>query len=141
MNKRTNLYEKIIEFIIKSVVPITIVLAFIINGAESSINHILTATMYMIYPEKALEFVESEEKEDIGVTEEVNKEYVKSETQSSVITSAKIDLEIPTDIQKLVKKIYENTEYPEIKSVRDAKRIFDEVTQKTATDYKNILRI
>jgi 1-deoxy-D-xylulose-5-phosphate reductoisomerase len=45
------------------------------------------------------------------------------------------------DIQKLVKKIYENTEYPEIKSVRDAKRIFDEVTQKTATDYKNILRI
>lgn len=103
MNKRTNLYEKILEFIIKSVVPITIVVAFIINGAESSINHILTATMYMIYPEKALEFVESEEKEDIGVTEEVNKEYVKSETQSSVITSAKIDLEIPTDIQKLVK--------------------------------------
>lgn len=45
------------------------------------------------------------------------------------------------DIQKLVKRIYETTEYFDIKSVSDAKDVFNEVTEKTATDYKNILRI
>jgi 1-deoxy-D-xylulose-5-phosphate reductoisomerase len=45
------------------------------------------------------------------------------------------------DIQKLVKNVYENTNYSQIKSISDAKNIFNEVTEKTAKDYKNILRI
>ena len=45
------------------------------------------------------------------------------------------------DIQKLVKNIYEKAEYTEIKSVADAKQVFAEVVNKTATDYKKILRI
>lgn len=45
------------------------------------------------------------------------------------------------DIQKLVKNIYEKAEFTQIKSVADAKQIFAEVVNKTATDYKKILRI
>ena len=46
-----------------------------------------------------------------------------------------------SDIQKLVKNVYENSEFTDIKSVADAKQIFADVVNKTATDYKKILRI
>lgn len=45
------------------------------------------------------------------------------------------------DIQKLVKRIYETTQYPQIYSALDAKTIYDEVCEKTLVDYKNILRV
>lgn len=45
------------------------------------------------------------------------------------------------DIQRLVKKIYETATFSEIKSVADAKFVFEEITSKTALDYKTILRI
>ncbi len=130
MNKRTNL---VIDFIIKSIIPIAIILVFFINGFESSLNHVLSATMYMIYPEKALEFVKREDRKETGVTDEVDKEKVKAETQNSVITSADIDLEIPTDIQKLVKSAEEKY----ANSSNDGKIISVDYSKQNATSEYN----
>lgn len=99
MNKRTNLCEKIFECVIKSIIPITLVISFVIGGFEPSFNYVLTATMYMIYPERAFEFFEVQDKE---ITEEISKETAKAENTESVITSANISSVIPDDIQKLV---------------------------------------
>lgn len=99
MNKRTNLQEKIFEYIMKSTIPIVLAMTFLIGGFESSLNYILIATMYMVYPEKAIELFEPQDEEK---TEEINKETVKGQNKESVITSANINSVIPDDIQELI---------------------------------------
>lgn len=133
MNKRTNLSEKAVGFIVKSIVPIMLIISLLIGGFDASINRVLTATAYMIYPEKALDFLETENKKDIGVIEEINEETAKSENTESVITSAKVDLVIPDDIQKLVteaEKKYAN-------SSNDGKIIVADYSKQNATSEYN----
>lgn len=126
MNKRTNLHEKIFEYIIKSIIPVTLVISFVIGGFEPSLNRILTATMYMVYPEKAFEFFEVQ---DTKSTETIDKETVKAENTESVITSANINSVIPDDIQKLIteaEKKYAN-------SSNDGKIISADYSKQNAT--------
>lgn len=102
MNKRTNLREKIFEYVIKSIIPITLAITLVVGGFEPSLNRILSATVYMICPEKVFELLETQEKQNTTDTEEINKETAKAENTESVITSANISSVIPDDIQKLV---------------------------------------
>ena len=99
MNKRTNLQEKIFEYIIKSIIPITLAIVFVVNGFESSFNHIVSATAYMIHPENLFEIFAPVEKEN---SEEISKETVNTENAESINTFANINSVIPSDIQKLV---------------------------------------
>lgn len=102
MNKRTNLREKIFEYVIKSIIPITLAITLVVGGFEPSLNRILSATVYMICPEKVFELLETQDKQNTTDTEEINKETAKAENTESVITSANISSVIPDDIQKLV---------------------------------------
>ncbi len=112
MNKRTNLHDKIIEYIIKSIIPTTLVVALLIGGLESSLNRILSVATYMIYPEKIFEFFENHNKDNTINSDKIVNETAKAEYTESVITSANIKLTIPADVQKLVKqaqKTYANS--------------------------------
>ena len=66
MNKRTNLQEKIVEYLIKSIIPVTLVFALVIGGFEPSLNRILSATVYMICPEKVFDFLKTQEQNTNG---------------------------------------------------------------------------
>lgn len=99
MNKRTNLTEKVFEYILKSLVPLALALSIAVGGVEPSLNRILTATVYMIYPEKAFENFKNN---TVSVTEKVSAETAKAENTESVVTSGNVVSEIPADIQKLV---------------------------------------
>ncbi len=133
MNKRTNLHEKVFEYVIKSIIPVTLAITFVVGGFESSLNHILSATMYMIYPEKAFELLQIQDKENTGSTEEINKETAKSENTESVITSANINSVIPADIQKLV----EEAEKKYANSSNDGKIIVVDYSKQNATSEYN----
>lgn len=102
MNKRTNLGEKAFEYIIKSFIPITLAIVVLLGGFEPSLNRLLSATVYMVSPEKAVQFLKTENAENKGVSEDVNDEKAKAENTDSVITSSSIEAESPSDIQKLV---------------------------------------
>ncbi len=102
MNKRTNLGEKAFEYIIKSFIPITLAIVVLLGGFEPSLNRLLSATVYMVSPEKAVQFLKTENAENKGVSEDVNDEKAKAENTDSVITSASIEAESPSDIQKLI---------------------------------------
>lgn len=102
MNKRTNLGEKAFEYIIKSFIPITLAIVVLLGGFEPSLNRLLSTTVYMVFPEKAVQFLKKENAENKGVSEDVNDEKAKAENTDSVITSASIEAESPSDIQKLV---------------------------------------
>ena len=105
-------------------------IAFVIGGFESSLNHILTSTMYMLYPEKAFELFYPEDKEN---TEEINKETVKGQNTESVITSANVSSVIPDDIQTLIseaEKKYSN-------SSNDGKIISVDYSKQNATSEYN----
>ncbi|MBQ3524097.1 MAG: stage II sporulation protein P [Clostridia bacterium] len=132
MNKRTNLHEKIVEYLIKSIIPVTLVFALVIGGFESSLNRILSATVYMICPEKVFDFLKTQEQNKNG-TEEINKESIRAENTESVITSANINSVIPNDIQKLVveaEKKYAN-------SSNDGKIISADYSKQNATSEYN----
>ena len=73
MNKRTNLHEKVFEYLIKSIIPVTLAFALVFGGFEPSLNRILSATVYMICPEKVFDFLKIQE-QNINGTEEINKE-------------------------------------------------------------------
>mgnify|MGYP003290576207 CR=1 FL=1 len=129
MNKRTNLHEKIFEYVIKSIIPVTLAMTFIVGGFEPSLNRVLTATMYMVYPEKAFDLLRSQDKQNTGITEEINKENAKAENTESVITSAKVNSVIPDDVQKLIadaEKKYAN-------SSNDGKIISADYSKQNAT--------
>ena len=128
MNKRTNLREKIFEYMIKSIIPIALAITFVMVGFEPTINHILTTTMYMICPEKAFELFQP--KDNI---EEINKETIKGQNTESVTTSGNVNLVISDDIQKLVedaKKKYAN-------SSNDGKIISADYSKQNATSEYN----
>ena len=130
MNKRTNLQEKIFEYIIKSIIPITLAIVFVVNGYESSFNHIILATVYMIHSEKLFEIFAPDEKEN---SEEIFKKSVNTENAESINTFANINLVIPSDIQKLVveaEKKYAN-------SSNDGKIISADYSKQNATSEYN----
>ena len=132
MNKRTNLHEKIVEYLIKSIIPVTIAFALVIGGFESSLNRILSATVYMICPEKVFDFLKIQE-QNINGTEEINKETIRAENTESVITSANINSVIPNDIQKLV----EEAEKKYANSSNDGKIISADYSKQNATSEYN----
>ena len=133
MNKRTNLQEKIFEYIIKSIIPITLAIVLVVNGFESTLSHIISATMYMIYPENTFELLQNNE--NTGSTEEINKETAKAENTESLITSANVNSVIPADIQKLV----EEAEKKYANSSNDGKIISaDYSTQNATSEYNGI---
>lgn len=132
MNKRTNLHEKIVEYLIKSIIPVTLVFALVIGGFESSLNRILSATVYMICPEKVFDFLKTQEQNKNG-TEEINKETIRAENTESVITSANINSVIPDDIQKLV----EEAEKKYANSSNDGKIISADYSKQNATSEYN----
>lgn len=130
MNKRTNLGEKVFEYIIKSVVPITLAIVMVLGGIEPSLNRLLTATVYMIYPEKALQILKTENK---SVSEEINNDSAKSENTDSVITSAKLESKIPSDIQKLINE----AEKKYVNSSNDGEIIEVDYSKQNATSEYN----
>ena len=132
MNKRTNLQEKIVEYLIKSIIPVTLVFALVIGGFEPSLNRILSATVYMICPEKVFDFLKTQEQNTNG-TEEINKETIRAENTESVITSANINSVIPNDIQKLV----EEAEKKYANSSNDGKIISADYSKQNATSEYN----
>lgn len=132
MNKRTNLQEKIVEYLIKSIIPVTLAFALVIGGFESSLNRILSATVYMICPEKVFDFLKTQEQNKNG-TEEINKETIRAENTESVITSANINSVIPNDIQKLV----EEAEKKYANSSNDGKIISADYSKQNATSEYN----
>lgn len=106
MNKRTNLTEKVFEYILKSLVPLALALSIAVGGVEPSLNRILTATVYMIYPEKVFENLKNNN--TVSFSEKVSEETAKAENTESVITSGNVVSEIPDDIQKLVSEAEKN---------------------------------
>lgn len=102
MNKRTNFTEKVVEYIIKSVVPVTLAIAVFVSGFEPSVKRLLTVTSLMIYPEKIAQYANKETTASSGVSDELTDESVKSDNKESVITSSTVTAEIPQDIQKLI---------------------------------------
>lgn len=130
MNRRTNLQEKILEYIVKSIIPVTLSIVFVVAGIKPSLNRILTATMYIASPEKILGLFEGDDEEK---SEEINKETVKGQNKETVITSANINSVIPDDIQMLIteaEKEYAN-------SSNDGKIISADYSKQNATSEYN----
>ena len=135
MNKRTNLHDKLFEITIKSIIPITLVCALIFGDLKSSLNNFLTTTVYLISPEKVVDIIKSEETSDKVGAEKIDKETVKAESQNSIITSANVNLEIPVDIQQLIK----NAEKEYANSSNDGKIIeVDYSSQHATSEYNGI---
>ncbi len=111
MRKRTNIHEKIFKCIIKSVIPLTLVISLVVGGVTPSLDRLLTTSVYMIYPDKALQTLK-EEKSENTVKEEINSEKVKGENTVSTMTTITATNQIPQDIQKLIdeaEKKYKNS--------------------------------
>lgn len=102
LNKRTNLGEKVFEYIIKSVIPIMLAVVMLSSGIKPTLSGLLTATAYMIYPENALQYLKTEITDTNGVAEELSNENIKAENTKSQIASATVKSEIPEDIQSLI---------------------------------------
>ncbi|MBR5203157.1 MAG: stage II sporulation protein P [Clostridia bacterium] len=133
MNKRTNLQNKIIECVIKSIIPIALVVSLISGGLDSSLNRILSITTYTIYPEKIFELFENQSNDNDINSDKIINETAKAENAESVITSANIKLIIPADIQELVEqaeKTYRN-------SSNDGKIIALDYSKQNATSEYN----
>ncbi len=98
------------ECVIKSIIPLTLVTSLVVGGATPSLNRLLTASMYMVYPDKALQTFQKEKTEN-AVKEEINNEQVKSENTISTMTTVTTS-SIPQDIQKIIdeaEKKYKNS--------------------------------
>ena len=126
MNKRTNLGEKLIDFIMKSIIPITLVLILLTSG-ENSIENLIKTSLYIVNPEELFELKTDNKVEDVAIDKK--EENINTENVYSDIVSSKIESEIPEDIRKLVEKAekeYEN-------SSNDGKIISLDYSQQNAT--------
>lgn len=112
MNKGTNIGERALEIIFKSIIPIALICALTTEGFKSTFINALTFSAYMVNLEKISNIVSIKKVEDIETVEKVENEVVKVETNDSIIVSSNATLAMPTDIQRLIKaaeKKYENS--------------------------------
>ncbi|MBR5544270.1 MAG: stage II sporulation protein P [Clostridia bacterium] len=109
MNKRTNLSDKIIDFIMKSIIPI-ILAVILLTGGKNSIENLIKTSLYIVNPEEFFEIKNNDKTEDIVI--DMKEENIKAESAYSEIVSSEIESEIPEDVRKLIEKAekeYENS--------------------------------
>lgn len=102
LNKRTNRGKTAVKFLLNSIVPCTLALSIIISGVEPSLNLLLEATVYMMYPERVIGAFKNADKNNISTFENIINETVKAENNGSVTASANVVSKNPEDIQKLI---------------------------------------
>lgn len=102
MKNRTNTYDRVFEYIIKSIIPITLAVSLLMGGVTSSIHNLLLAGTYMMYPENAVKMF-IEEKDNTGdVRKDTADSDAKGENTVSTTTAVVTNSIIPNDIQKLI---------------------------------------
>lgn len=134
MNKRTNLSEKFIDFVMKSIIPITLILLIIACG-EKSAQNLLKASLYIINPEEFFQITVSEKPQEI--ISDNKEENIVSENIDSEVVSSNIENEIPEDIRTLTEKA--EKEYTN--SSNDGKIISLDYSQQNATSKFNEIYI
>ncbi len=132
MNKRTNFSEKLFECIIKSIIPIFIVVFLLTtNNSELLQKSILNIGMFLSYPSETISYYKSQNNE----MEEDEIVASMGEVQSSSQTVT-IKSDIPDDIQKLINEA--KTKYAN--STNDGKILKEDYSRKNATiEYDKIL--
>lgn len=131
MNKRTNISEKIVEYIAKSIIPIIIVISlFSTNDAKSVKNILLNASAFLSYPvETIYQYKQKNVTKDDEIVSSMGE--VQSASQSVTIKS-----DIPDDIQKLI----DEAKVQYANSSNDGKIIEEDYSHKNATaEYDKIL--
>lgn len=134
MNKRTNLWEKTVNFLIKSMVPITLAL-LIFAGGEKGAENLLKLSLYIINPEKIFELTVDEIPQEI--IKDNKEESVMSDTVNSDALTEIVKSEIPEDIKVLIEK----AEKDYMNSSNDGKIIPLDYSQQNATSKYNEIYI
>ena len=134
MNKRTNLSEKLIGFVMKSIIPITLALMLITGGKESA-QKLLKASLYIINPKEFFELTTNEKTEEI--VSDNKEENIVSENIDSQVVSSNIENIIPEDIKILKEKA--EKEYAN--SSNDGEIISLDYSQQNATSKFNEIYI
>ena len=133
MNKRTNIQEKIFEYVIKSIIPVILAISLLVGGIEESLNRMISIATYMVNPDKIFEYFANSDYMNTENAETINKENHKAESTESVITSGNINSAIPDDIQKLV----EDAQKKYADSSNDGKIISADYSKQNATSEYN----
>lgn len=133
MNKRTNIQEKIFEYVIKSIIPVTLAISLLVGGIEESLNRMISIATYMVNPDKIFKYFANSDYMNTENAETINKENHKAESTESVITSGNINSAIPDDIQKLV----EDAQKKYADSSNDGKIISADYSKQNATSEYN----
>lgn len=124
MNKRTNIYEKLLEYTIKSIIPIVIIALMIsVNDMEYVKKAILNFGTFLSYPVETVYYYKSQK----NITEEKIIESMGEVQTSSQSVTVKSD--IPDDIQKLVNE----AEIKYANSSNDGKILEEDLNRKNAT--------
>lgn len=134
LNKRTNLSEKLIGFVMKSIIPITLALMLITGGKESA-QKLLKASLYIINPEEFFELTTNEKTEEI--VSDNKEENIVSENIDSQVVSSNIENIIPEDIKILKEK----AEKESANSSNDGEIISLDYSQQNATSKFNEIYI
>ena len=133
MNKRTNIQEKIFEYVIKSIIPVTLAISLLVGGIEESLNRMVSIATYMVNPDKIFKYFANSDYMNTENAETINKENHKAESTESVITSGNINSAIPDDIQKLI----EDAQKKYADSSNDGKIISADYSKQNATSEYN----
>ncbi|MBR5321216.1 MAG: stage II sporulation protein P [Clostridia bacterium] len=133
MNKRTNIQEKIFEYVIKSIIPVTLAISLLVGGIEESLNRMISIATYMVNPDKIFKYFANSDYMNTENAETINKENHKAESTESVITSGNINSAIPDDIQKLI----EDAQKKYADSSNDGKIISADYSKQNATSEYN----
>lgn len=102
MKNRTNTYDRVLEYIIKSIIPITLAVSLLMGGVTSSIHNLLLAGTYMMYPENAVKMFKEEKDNNSDVKKDTANSNAKGENTVSTTTAVVTNSIIPNDIQKLI---------------------------------------
>ena len=133
MNKRTNIQEKIFEYVIKSIIPVTLAISLLVGGIEESLNRMISIATYMVNPDKIFKYFANSDYMNTENAETINTENHKAESTEPVITSGNINSAIPDDIQKLV----EDAQKKYADSSNDGKIISADYSKQNATSEYN----
>ena len=107
MNKGTNLREMFFEYVIKSIIPISLAVSLLFSGVETSLKQVLKTTIYITNPDKIFQSMEIQNSNNESVQESVNNENIITDNDDSIVTSGDIVFENPNDIQKLINEAKE----------------------------------
>ena len=132
MNKRTNISEKLFDFLVKSIIPIVIIVTMIsTNNMEYVKKNVLNLGMFLSYPSETICYYKSQKNEVEEDEIIASMGEIQSSSQSVIVKS-----DIPDDIQKLINEA--ETKYAN--STNDGKILAEDYSRKNATaEYDKIL--